>query len=638
MPSIWMDVDTAVTGIPVNIVALIDSTDFKSREESVSYDAAGMDLVWNFVQTDGTRTNTVITPTTGGNYNWSNEANGMYSIAMPASGGASANNDAEGFGWFTGFATGILPWTGPTIGFRAAGLNDKLIDWLYSPYRGLAGTALPNANADAAFGLPTSDAGGLDLDAQIKTAIDELVTGTPTTKYMGQFGPGVYVDSGAANTNTVTGTDGIVGTPVSTFAAARTIADAVGLNRYYVEGNSDITLAATHVDWEFCGVGSVADNVLNFGSQDVSRSRFCNLTLEGTQGGSGRIEAIECALQDPGAGATTLHIFALRCGLVDDVEIDTSNNNVFESCFSLVAGAGTPSIIATGAAGTLEIRHYSGGIELKGLSASHNLSIEGMGQVVFNANCSVNANVSIRGLFTITDNTAGMASLTQDAVVNMPKINAEADAALSDYGGPTNAEMEARTLAAADYFLFGSDIVATVNLVNTTTTNTDVAAVKAETALIVADTNELQTDWADGGRLDLILDGASAPTVSQIRAEMDSNSTQLALIVADTNELQQDNVPGLIGALNNLSEANVNAQMVDVYTVDTHALPGQVVMPATPTQEEMDIFKYKNLRNRHTQDASQWSLYADDGTTVDQKATVSNDGAITIKDEIEAGP
>jgi hypothetical protein len=40
----------------------------------------------------------------------------------------------------------------------------------------------------------------------------------------------------------------------------------------------------------------------------------------------------------------------------------------------------------------------------------------------------------------------------------------------------------------------------------------DVAAVKAETALIVADTNELQTDWANGGRLDVILDARSSQT------------------------------------------------------------------------------------------------------------------------------
>ena len=41
---------------------------------------------------------------------------------------------------------------------------------------------------------------------------------------------------------------------------------------------------------------------------------------------------------------------------------------------------------------------------------------------------------------------------------------------------------------------------------------TDVVAVKAETALIVADTNELQADWVDTGRLDTILDGRMAET------------------------------------------------------------------------------------------------------------------------------
>jgi hypothetical protein len=71
--------------------------------------------------------------------------------------------------------------------------------------------------------------------------------------------------------------------------------------------------------------------------------------------------------------------------------------------------------------------------------------------------------------------------------------------------------------------------------------------IKAETALIVADTAELQTEWVDGGRLDLILDtvavdvagldGAAMrgtdgaytgtpPTAAAIRVEIDSNSTK----------------------------------------------------------------------------------------------------------------
>ena len=46
----------------------------------------------------------------------------------------------------------------------------------------------------------------------------------------------------------------------------------------------------------------------------------------------------------------------------------------------------------------------------------------------------------------------------------------------------------------------------------------DILAIKTETALIVADTNELQTDWTNGGRLDLILDIIAADTTTDIPA------------------------------------------------------------------------------------------------------------------------
>lgn len=176
MPDIWFDVDAAIAEAPVNIAALTDDTDFKTREESIAYNAGGMDLLWNFVTPAGAYTQTAVTPTTSGNYDWAHQGNGMYSIEIPASGGASINNDTEGFGWFSGYATGVLPWRGPIIGFRAAGLNDLLIETAYSTTRGLAGTALPAAAADAAGGLPISDAGGLDLDAQIVTDIHAIIT------------------------------------------------------------------------------------------------------------------------------------------------------------------------------------------------------------------------------------------------------------------------------------------------------------------------------------------------------------------------------------------------------------------------------------------------------------------------------
>ena len=185
MPDLYLDVDSALAEVPVNIMPLLDSTDFVTREVAVAYNQAGMDLVWNFVTTAGAMTQTAVTPTTGGDYDWAHQGDGMYSIEIPDSGGASINNDTEGFGWFTGYCTGVLPWRGPTIGFRAAALNNLLIDAAYSATRGLAGTALPDAAADAAGGVPISDAGELDLDTQLGTDIDAILTDTAVIGALG---------------------------------------------------------------------------------------------------------------------------------------------------------------------------------------------------------------------------------------------------------------------------------------------------------------------------------------------------------------------------------------------------------------------------------------------------------------------
>lgn len=124
---IHIDVDAAVT-VPVNIMPLMDDTDFITRETGIAYNQAGMDLVWNFITSAGVITQTAVTPTTSGDYDWTHVGDGMYKIEIPASGGASINNDTEGTGYFTGICTGVLAWRSPDIIFRAAALNDALID------------------------------------------------------------------------------------------------------------------------------------------------------------------------------------------------------------------------------------------------------------------------------------------------------------------------------------------------------------------------------------------------------------------------------------------------------------------------------------------------------------------------------
>jgi hypothetical protein len=119
MPDLIMVVDTALPEVPVNLLPLLDDTDFKTRETAVAYNAAGMDLVWNFVTEEGVFTQTAVTPTSGGVYDWTHQGDGMYTIEIPDSGGASINNNAIGYGWFAGFATGVLPWRGPVIAIAA---------------------------------------------------------------------------------------------------------------------------------------------------------------------------------------------------------------------------------------------------------------------------------------------------------------------------------------------------------------------------------------------------------------------------------------------------------------------------------------------------------------------------------------
>jgi len=161
---IFMDVDTALSEVPVNAMPLLDDTDFKSIEASVAYNASGMALYWHFVTSAGVETTTAVTPTTGGTYDWAHAGQGMYTIEIPASGGASINNDTEGYGYFTGVATGVLPWRGPTIGFRAAAINDSLCD---------AG----------ATGLlaPTTAGRTLDVSAGGEAGLDWANVGSPTT-------------------------------------------------------------------------------------------------------------------------------------------------------------------------------------------------------------------------------------------------------------------------------------------------------------------------------------------------------------------------------------------------------------------------------------------------------------------------
>jgi len=289
--------------------------------------------------------------------------------------------------------------------------------------------------------------------------------------YMGPMGVGVYINISGANTNTVAGTDGTVANPVSTVAAAKTIADALGTKFIYLidpAGPGILQFTAAMNQYHFYGIGDPTNKIIDFASQNVGDSLFQNLNVRGPMGTGNRATLIDCEIQEEiGAGVTTLHALCIRCGLVDEVTFDTSNDNVLDGCYSMVAGGGAPIIRASGAAGTLSIRHYSGGLEFASLSASHKVSVEGQGQIIFGASCNVNAEVVVRGHFTVTDNTAGMSNFTEAALINMTKI----DTSVFDNSKSAISTAGVSTHTSTDIFDQSKNAISTLGVSTHTSTN-----------------------------------------------------------------------------------------------------------------------------------------------------------------------
>lgn len=181
-----------------------------------------------------------------------------------------------------------------------------------------------------------------------------------------------------------------------------------------------------------------------------------------------------------------------------------------------------------------------------------------------------------------------------------------------------------------------ASIISTIGTPAGASVSADIAAVKAQTAAIETDTAEI---GAAGAGLTALASQASVNIIddfldTEIAAILAAVDTEVAAILEDTGTT----IPAQISALNNLSAAQVNAEVVDALNVDTYAEIGQETPAATQTIRKMVAYLYKAWRNKTEQTAAQYSLYNDDGTTLAQKATVSDDGTTFTRGEVATGP
>lgn len=217
----------------------------------------------------------------------------------------------------------------------------------------------------------------------------------------------VWLDTNASNTGTESFVDGVADNPVSTIAAALTIAGNVGIRRIRVAAGSSFTMAADFTNYEIMG-----DNyTIAFGGQTITGAKITGATVSGTYVGTTAIltQCIINAITGPG--------ITMRSCYFNDATMtaNAAGDWLLNDCRSRVAGSGSPNFdFGVGVANVnVSLRSYSGGIEIENMgdTGTDRLSMEGDGALTLNANVD-GGEIAVRGNIRITNNAGGTPNIT----------------------------------------------------------------------------------------------------------------------------------------------------------------------------------------------------------------------------------
>lgn len=301
---------------------------------------------------------------------------------------------------------------------------------------GVPGVVFPRENTDAAL---------VDL------VWDEVLTGATHNvvnsagrrlrglQDFGNYLGGIHIDTINGTAGTVVDENGTAENPVDTLADAVTLNATLNYNRFFIRPGSSITLASTHSNQEFLG----ENWTLDLGSQSIANTFFTGATITGIGTGS-NYHMEECHV----GTCTVADGDMMRCSIDGTLTLSAAATYRLSGCYSGIAGSATPTIDFGAAIGntSVNIRHYSGGVEItnKDATGTDTMTLEGNGQLIVAA--SSGGAIEVRGNFAVTntggatitydDNTANTAAIlldtgtTLDAAIAV--IDANVDLILAD--------------------------------------------------------------------------------------------------------------------------------------------------------------------------------------------------------------
>lgn len=215
-----------------------------------------------------------------------------------------------------------------------------------------------------------------------------------------------------------------------------------------------------------------------------------------------------------------------------------------------------------------------------------------------------------------------------------PTINSLTNQAGTDLSSRLNSTTATKLAAGVyewEYTSTSTDDVETIEIEAFATLNSNVRSLYAHSLVevVVGDGSALTEAGGDGDHL------TAVPWNAAWDAEVQSEVTDALNAYDPPTKAELDSG---FAAQNDLSAAEVNAEVLDVLNTDTFGEPGQETPAATTTLADKISYIYKAWRNKKDNDGSTTQLYADDASTVDQKQTTSESGGTVTKGEWTSGP
>lgn len=340
----------------------------------------------------------------------------------------------------------------------------------YSATRGLAGTALPAAAADSAGGLVISDAGGLDVDSLLSAAL----AARNNSAYPGGA---VCFDSANGAGGTTEFINGTQGNPCSLIADVVSLANARDTKRIlniddgWLTGSvptiASVDLSFFHVELNGGHWAVNSSNVTNdfvrwrngILSDAVGRFKLGTACIYDHILFAGSVE-VDVGVMYPCYGCT---FYGTSSGVTIDLQADIITNRwLMEECWFWRSGVADAPVTldCNGFVLVLEMQGCHGDLMLLNMTnAASVVKHYGWGKLIVDSTC-----------------TAG--KIIHGAHVEILDENGD------PYDGPVTTELVSEPGGVSSFS----------------------GAAATQVDAIESDTNELQTDWANGGRLDLLVD------------------------------------------------------------------------------------------------------------------------------------